>query len=70
MFALHLLGAGFSRPAGLPLGCELFSTVIKRIKEREAVLYKNVVKPDIREFQLFQKRTKGIEVSEATIDLE
>jgi hypothetical protein len=32
-FRLIILGAGFSKPAGLPLGDELFSEVRKRVKQ-------------------------------------
>ncbi|HDR16138.1 MAG TPA: hypothetical protein ENN79_11765 [Desulfobacteraceae bacterium] len=70
MFAFYLLGAGFSKPAGLPLGCEIFTEVMRRIKQTDAVVYRNIVMPDVREFQRFQRRAKGIKASEVTIDLE
>lgn len=68
MFAFYLLGAGFSRPAGLPLGNELFADVMNLMKENDPELYNNFVKRDIDEFRLFQRRTTG--KSGKTIDLE
>jgi hypothetical protein len=63
-----ILGAGFSKPAGLPLGNELFSLVIEEAKRR--VLWKNIIEPDIQNYLWYQKEAKGIGVDLDNINFE
>lgn len=75
MSNLFILGAGFSRYAGLPLGNELASKVIEKSKEikfkdQKGILYENVLSGDIERFIDFKKDTQGITISEEEVDLE
>ena len=75
MSKLFILGAGFSRYAGLPLGNELASKVIEKSKEitfkdEKGILYKNILSRDLQRFIDFKKDTQSIELSEEAVDLE
>jgi len=65
---LFILGAGFSRYAGLPLGRELFARVVA--KPHSTMLYDNVLRRDIDRFRLFKERTEGVELEEEDVDAE
>jgi hypothetical protein len=65
---LFILGAGFSKPAGLPLGNELFADIIKYAKMRG--LYENILKDDIASFLQYSRAAKGKEISEKQINFE
>lgn len=67
-YRVLVLGAGFSKPAGLPLCAELFSEIIALAKLRG--LYKNILKKDIDAFLEYLERTKGVSISEAQINFE
>ncbi len=62
------LGAGFSKPAGLPLGVELWS----EIQERARILYgrANKFHEDLRTYQAFRRDCDGVDVPGAEIDFE
>ncbi len=60
-----MLGAGFSRAAGLPLGNELFAEVIDAAKQ--TVLWENLLKPDLLRYALFVRRTTGVRLSLAEV---
>ena len=34
MNSIYVLGAGFSKAAGFPLGCELFNDILTKVKRR------------------------------------
>ena len=57
MLTTYVLGAGFSRPGGLPLGDELFAEVIDLAKQ--SVLWQNFLRPDLLRYILFVRRTSG-----------
>jgi len=65
--ATFILGAGFSRPAGLPLGNQLFSEILTLAKLRGI---EPVISQDIEFFLNYIKRTKGIKIKEEEINLE
>ena len=53
---VFVLGAGFSKPAGLPLCFELFNEIIKEAKSKD--LYDGL-KEDIDSFLEYQLKAKG-----------
>lgn len=67
-YRVLVLGAGFSKPAGLPLCADLFSEVIKLAKLRG--LYENILKKDIDDFLEYLERTRGVSISEDQINFE
>jgi hypothetical protein len=67
-YRVFVLGAGFSKPAGLPLCAELFDEIIKEAKRKN--LYSNILKKDIDAFLEYLARTKGIKINENQINFE
>ncbi len=67
-YRVLVLGAGFSKPAGLPLCAELFSQIIKEAKLRH--LYDNILKKDIDAFLEYLDRAKGLKINEVQINFE
>lgn len=65
---LFFLGAGFSHPAGLPLGTELFRLVRNRVSARYGS--DNHVERDLRDFKLYLKRCYGRLIDYDEIDFE
>jgi SIR2-like protein len=57
MYRLLILGAGFSKPAGLPLGNELLEEVVAEAKRTTA--FENILRPEIERYLLFIERTTG-----------
>ena len=68
MSSLIVIGAGFSKHAGLPLGDELFSLVIEEAKRR--VLWKNIIEPDIHNYIHYLSEAKGVLVDIDEINYE
>lgn len=68
MAKLLIVGAGFSRFAGLPLGNEIFSLVLN--EARKDVIYDNILRPELERFCLFKQRTEGVALGESEVDLE
>jgi len=64
----YLLGAGFSRPAGLPLGQDIFPSILELSKRTP--LYGNVIKPDLERYVLFVRRATGERLRFSEINLE
>jgi len=62
MFNIFIVGAGFSKPAGIPLGAELFKEALKRAKE--TVLYKNILKRDIELFLEYCNKINDFSITE------
>lgn len=67
-FRVFILGAGFSRPAGLPLGNELFAEVLKRF--RDAFSEPSRLDRDIERFIEYKRLTEGVELTEPKIEME
>lgn len=65
---VFILGSGFSKPAGLPLGNELFVDIIKYAKQKG--IYENILKSDIESFLQYSNTTKGISITEDQINFE
>ncbi|NNU45236.1 SIR2 family protein [Ramlibacter montanisoli] len=67
-FRIFVLGAGFSRPAGLPLASELFPLVKNSIEERHGRDTK--FHKDLADYIRYKKLADGEEVHESAVDLE
>jgi hypothetical protein len=67
-YRIFILGAGFSRPAGLPLAGELWTEVQKRAKRLGGRAQKFT--RDLDDYLTFKKECEGIEVSPERIDFE
>lgn len=67
-FALYVLGAGFSHPAGLPLGSELWKEVLHRALPMTGRAAK--FRRDLDNFIEFKKRCDGIDLTYETLDFE
>jgi hypothetical protein len=73
MYSIFIIGAGFSKPAGYPLGQELFPEIIKEAKglnPRGVNLYANILKPDIDDFLEYKKKTYDKKLLEDEIYFE
>lgn len=66
-YRVFVLGAGFSKPAGLPLCAELFSEIIQEAKNRS--LY-GILEEDINSFLEYQVRAGGKTIAENEINFE
>jgi hypothetical protein len=67
-FRVIVLGAGFSKPAGLPLCVDLFAEIIREAKRKG--LYDNILKKDIDAFLEYLEKTKGVKITESQINFE
>lgn len=68
MFNIFILGAGFSKRAGVPLGAELFKEVLSEAKSVN--LYENILRPDIERYlEYYNKLNKG-SITENEINFE
>jgi hypothetical protein len=67
-FRIFVLGAGFSRPAGLPLAADLYSLVKNEIEIRYGIDTK--FHRDVGEYLNYRRACDGIEIEENEIDLE
>jgi hypothetical protein len=67
-YRIFIIGAGFSRFAGLPLGAELWKLCLSRAKN--SVLYENKLKSDIDSFIRYKKFKSNKSITESQIDLE
>ena len=66
-FRIIILGAGFSKPAGLPLGSELFGEVRKLIRHNYG---SNSVESDIKRYKEYVAATEGRKISDDSLDYE
>ena len=58
-YNIFIIGAGFSRPAGLPLGLELFEEVIAEATYRGLYPENSFLKRDILKFEEYLKNTRS-----------
>src|SRR5438105_4529520 len=66
-FSIFVLGAGFSRPAGLPLGMELWRELDRRARASyQAARYER----DLESYLEFNWRCKGVRLNQSDIDFE
>ncbi|MEX2030542.1 MAG: SIR2 family protein [Anaerolineales bacterium] len=68
MGRIFILGAGFSKPAGYPLGPELITLLLAEAKRR--TLYQNIIEPDIESYLYYLEAAKAKKISEQQIDFE
>src|SRR5687768_14117351 len=67
-FRLIVLGAGFSKPAGLPLAADLFREVRNRVKQLQGA--DNRLERDLEYYLDYLRNTEGFNGSTADIDIE
>lgn len=65
---MYILGSGFSKPAGLPLGTEIIADILRI--SRQSILFENVIKADLERFLDFSSRAKQENHTEETVLLE
>jgi len=58
---MYILGSGFSKNAGLPLGTEIFRQILSEAKN--TILYDNIIKSDLGRFIDYCQHGKGLKVS-------
>lgn len=68
MYNIFILGAGFSKPAGLPLCDELFKEVL--IKSKKTHIYQNILEKDISNFLEYYNKTHDNSITESEINFE
>ena len=68
MYDVFVVGAGFSRPAGIPLTSELFKLIVREAKATTA--YHNILEPDIRSYLEYYNKTHTTPITEDTINIE
>ena len=64
---VFVLGAGFSKPAGLPLGTELWQEVLSLARKTN---YYDPLEREIRKYLDFMSSVEGCQFTESEIDLE
>src|SRR5688572_28328965 len=72
MSKLWILGAGFSKPAGLPLASELFPLLAgaaRRHRVGDGDLFENILRRDIDQYLAYRSTARGIDAVHA-IDFE
>ena len=57
MSTIFVLGAGFSKPAGFPVGTQLFPEILKLAREKGQ--YAGTLQSDIQRFINYKKRTSA-----------
>jgi hypothetical protein len=67
MNSIFIIGAGFSKPAGLPLGTELFQLILDRAKITGAY---QTLKRDIDQYLNYYNNVNGQEIKESEINFE
>lgn len=73
MYSIFIIGAGFSKLAGYPLGQELFREIIIeaiKLDPSGVNLYKNILKPDIEDFLEYKEKTTHSKLNEDDINFE
>lgn len=68
MSKLFIIGAGFSKPAGLPVGDELFKEILYEVKK--TILYEDILKYDILKYLEYEKRVNDKVIDEENIIFE
>lgn len=66
--SVYILGAGFSRPAGLPLGSELFAKGLHLGREKDGDL--SGIETQMWWYQNYKRAAFGVELDEESIDVE
>lgn len=67
-FAIYVLGAGFSKPAGLPLASELWTEVRERALSMTGRA--GFFRDDLKEYIEYRRRCDGTDLTPETVDLE
>jgi len=69
-YRVFVLGAGFSKPTGLPLCAELFTTLLRIARRKYRHVEKFVLDDDLEKFIKYQRRARNRELTENDINLE
>jgi len=67
-FRILVVGAGFSRAAGLPLGRDLLRLVLEEARSKDGA--NNAIESDLAEFRAYRARCEGVELGREDVDLE
>ena len=67
-FAIYILGAGFSKPAGLPLACELWDEVRRRALSLSGRA--GFFRDDLDAYVEYRRKCDGRELTLEQVDLE
>jgi hypothetical protein len=67
-FAVYVLGAGFSVPAGLPLATELWKEV--RLRAQAMNGRASMFEDDLKDYLEFKRKCDGVELTEETVNFE
>jgi hypothetical protein len=67
-FAIYILGAGFSKPAGLPLACELWDEVRRRALSLSGRA--SFFRDDLETYIEYRKKCDGKRLAFEEVDLE
>jgi len=67
-YRIFILGAGFSRAAGLPLASDLWPEILKRAKSQE--LFRDAFQNDLENYLDFRWRSDGVRLTEENVDFE
>jgi hypothetical protein len=70
VYRLFVLGAGFSRPAGLPLGNELFSLVLAEAARDREPSFAELLRDEAQRYRLYTERTTGRVLKTDELELE
>jgi len=68
LYDVFVIGAGFSKPAGIPLTSELFNLIVRDTKVTTAC--HNILEPDISRYLEYYNRTHPTPITEDTINVE
>ena len=68
MYRIFIIGAGFSKPAGLPLGNELWKLVLNQANIEQP--FYDLLKPDIQAYLKYQKKVHDKEINVEDIEIE
>ena len=68
MYSIFILGAGFSRPARMPLGYELFKEVLEMAMDID--LYENILRRDVEQFLGYYNKLNNSSITEDEISFE
>ena len=68
MYRIFIIGAGFSKPAGLPLGNELWKLVFNEISLQKD--FYDILESDIQSYLVYQKKVYGKRISVEDIEIE
>ena len=67
-YRIFILGAGFSKEAGLPLASQLWAKILKRAKSQQ--MWSETFRRDMKDYLEFQQRCGGKQLTEEKVNFE